>query len=317
MRSMLLGTLAAGLGLAATAQAEAPAHPFTADRFREHVAYLASDAMEGRATGTPGARLAADYIADQFRKLGLEPAGDAGTFFQDFTLPDGTPARNVVAKLSGRGELAGSAVVIGAHYDHLGYHPEKGGHAADTLCNGADDNASGVAAVLMIAEDLATPRDQLSAPRRAAVFVAFDAEEPGLFGSKHYAAYPPVPLAQTIGIVNFDMIGRLRRGKLYAGDAPSCPVFVEELKRLEAELGRPIETRFGGVARSDQAPFLEKGIPGVHFNTGLYPEYHTPADELEPLDLAGGAAIAKVGGSLVRTLLSRPGEFPFERLDPV
>lgn len=316
MRSTLLGTLALGLGLVGTAPAQSPSDVFTAGRFREHVAYLASDDLDGRATGTPGARKAAAYIAEEFTRLGLEPAGDDGTFYQDFRLDDGTPARNVLARWPGRGKSAGETVIVSAHYDHLGHHPEKPTEDGDTLCNGADDNASGVAAVLMIAEDLAAKGARDEADRRAVVFAAFDAEERGLCGSSYLADHPVKPAEPPVAIVNFDMIGRLRRGKLYAGDAPSCSVLVEELARLETELGQPIETRFGGVARSDQAPFLARGIPSVHFNTGLYPEYHSPADELATLDLPGGAAVARVGGRLVRTLAARPGVLPFHALDP-
>jgi hypothetical protein len=316
MRSTLFLALALGPMFPALASASDEPVPYTTENFRAHVAYLASDELEGRATGTPGSVLAGDYITQRLRDLGLEPLGDEGTYFQSFTLEDGTPARNILARLPGRGDLGDSVVVVSAHYDHLGRRPERGGSNGDRLCNGANDNASGVAALLLIAEDLVRRRDTLPASHRGMVFAAFDAEEKGLLGSRHYTAHPPIPLSGTAAVVNFDMIGRLSRGKLYAGDAPSSPVLVSMLDRIGRELDVVIETRFGGVARSDQAPFLDREVPGVHFNTGLYPEYHTARDELDRLDMTGGARASRAGGELVRELVRYPDSLPYERLDP-
>ncbi len=279
--------------------------------------YLAADELAGRATGTPGADQAARYIAEQFRALGLRPVGAAGSFFQHFTLDDGTRGKNVLARLPGRGDLADRVTIVSAHYDHLGSRPEDEAVDGDTICNGADDNASGVAALLLIAEDLAR---RAAGPfpdnHRSVVFAAFDAEETGLGGSRFYTENPPVALARTDGVVNFDMVGRLRGGKLYAGDAPTSPLFLDVLEELQERTGIPIETRFGGVARSDQAPFLDHQVPGVHFNTGLYPEYHSPADEVGLIDHEGGAEIAAIGAALVEAILTHDGPLPFRKLDP-
>jgi hypothetical protein len=293
------------------------ARPFTADRFRGHVSYLASDGLGGREVGTTGSARAAAYIARQFRALGLAPLGPNKDGLQTFQLDDGTPAANVLAVLPGRGDLTGQALLVTAHYDHCGTHPEQVAPGADAIFNGADDNASGVAAILLIAEELTTRRESLPASHRTIVFVAFDAEERGLRGARHYADHPPWPLEATSAVLNFDMVGRLRGGKLYVGDAPSCQRFSDILRDIEQRSGLTIEARFGGIARSDQAVFLERKIPAVHFNTGLFAEYHRPDDEVDRVDAEGGAQIAEIGALVARGLIAEAGPLPFRALDPV
>ncbi len=262
------------------------AAPFLAPNFRTHVAALASDDLNGRALGSEGAEQAAAYIADQFAALQLVPLGDDGTFIQSFRVDDRLPARNVLGKVPGRGDLASHCVIVSAHYDHLGVVSDD--QAEDVIFNGADDNASGISAMLLIAEALIRDREALPPSHRTVVFAAFDAEEAGLLGARHYTEDPPIPLAATSTVLNFDMVGRLRGGKLYAGDAPTSPLFPEWLGELAPRFGLAIEDRFGGVNRSDQAPFLEEGIPGIHFNTGIHPEYHHVTDEVETVDHDGG-----------------------------
>jgi hypothetical protein len=317
-RALPLAALAA-LVLARAGLAGVPsADRFPVATFRAHVAWLADDARAGRQAGSDGGRAAGDYIAGQFETAGLKPAGAGGSFFQPFTLADGRAARNVLAVVPGRGELARECVVVAAHYDHIGTTPETaaGARPGDRICNGADDNASGVAALLMIAADAAREAASGRGASRTVLFIAFDAEEGGLNGSKYHVEHPAWPLDRTRAVINFDMVGHLNRGTLYAGDAPSSPAFGPILGAIARASGVAIETRFGGVARSDHAPFLDKGVPGIHFNTGLYPEYHSPADELPIVDCDGGATATRIGAATLAALATTAAPVPFARLDP-
>ncbi|HEX8853116.1 MAG TPA: M28 family peptidase, partial [Pyrinomonadaceae bacterium] len=166
----------------------------TADGLRGHVSFLASDALEGRRAGARGADLAAEYIAAQFRRAGLEPAGADGSYFQTATFTSrGAPAteitsRNVAAILRGSDpKLRDTYVILSAHYDHLGIRENVEG---DKLFNGANDNASGTAGLVEVASALSTLKRR---PRRSILFVAFTGEEFGLRGSRFYAEHPLVP----------------------------------------------------------------------------------------------------------------------------
>lgn len=313
-----LAAVAAMFCVRAGAADLSPADRFPDATFRDHVAWLADDARNGRKAGSEGGREAADYIASHLAEAGLKPVLPDGSFFQEFSLDDGTRARNVLAIVPGRGALAADCIVVSAHYDHIGTTPETQATAdpKDRICNGADDNASGVAAILMMAADTARSAAAGDGPARTILFAAFDAEEGGLHGSKYYVAHPAWPLERTRAVLNFDMIGRLDRGTLYAGDAPSSPAFGPILDAVSKVSGVAIESRFGGVGRSDQAPFLDRGIPGIHFNTGLYPEYHSPADELENVDCQGGATIARISAAILDTIADTDTPPPFAKLDP-
>ncbi|MFP4624641.1 MAG: M28 family peptidase, partial [Gemmatimonadota bacterium] len=174
--------------------------------------YLSSDALEGRLAGTAGAACAAEYIAYTFRRLGLAPGGEDGSYFQEVPLrsvvnphaPGGT-GRNVLGVLPGSDRGSEEYVVIGAHFDHLGMGGPGSLATEPAVHNGADDNASGVVAMLEVAERLAVgPR-----PRRPVVFMAFTGEESGLLGSSHWVKEPTVALDGVVAMVNMDMVGRL------------------------------------------------------------------------------------------------------------
>ncbi len=203
-------------------------------RLRGHIGYLASDKLEGRRIGEPGATLAAGYVAGFFAKFHLKGgvvkkiAGkkvtESDSFLQNFsynfTDEKGNPVRtvesyNVIGILEGTDPvLKNEAIVIGAHYDHLG----KGGQGSlainsTEIHHGADDNASGVAGVLELARQFAKERKN----KRTLIFVAFGGEEEGLIGSKFYVNNPVFPLEKTVAMINMDMIGRLRDNKLTIG----------------------------------------------------------------------------------------------------
>ncbi|QEH34413.1 Aminopeptidase YwaD precursor [Aquisphaera giovannonii] len=291
--------------------------PFTAARFREHVAFLASDALEGRKAGSEGAAKAADYIAERFRAAGLSPAGDAGTYFQAFTARRDLRCRNVVGVLPGDGGLAGENVIVAAHYDHLGRVQLGAGDAGDATFNGADDNASGVAGMLLMLEDIA--RDRAARPdaaRRAVVFLATDAEEQGLQGAAHYADHPALPLDRAAAMLNLDMIGRLSGGRLFALDAETSPGLASAIRERARSSRVRVETRIGGNERSDHVLFLRRRIPSVHFYTGLHADYHEVGDELSTIDCEGGARIAALGAGFVRFAAGHPGRFEYRRVEP-
>ncbi|MEM8735472.1 MAG: M20/M25/M40 family metallo-hydrolase, partial [Planctomycetota bacterium] len=191
---------------------------------------------------------------------------------------------NVVGILEGEGPLANETVVIGAHYDHLGFGPygsrrpnEKAVH------NGADDNATGTAAVMELARRFAL-RDEK--PARRIVFIGFTGEERGLLGSNYYVANPLVPLEDTVAMINFDMIGNLREGGLQVGGVRTgkeFPALVEKVVE-GGDLRVNTSIPMGG---SDHAGFYRSGIPIVFFHTGLTDLYHTPEDDFETINVEG------------------------------
>jgi len=195
-------------------------------------------------------------------------------------------AKNVVAFLPGQGPLADETLVIGAHYDHLGY----GGHGSldpkkKAIHNGADDNASGVTGIIEIARQMAA--HPAEGPRRRVVFVAFTGEERGLLGSAHYVREPPFPLESTVAMINLDMVGRLRDDKLIVMGTGTAKRFDELLDAAAEGSGLTLAKRPGGFGPSDQASFYAKKIPVLHFFTGTHKDYHRPSDDFELLNVPG------------------------------
>jgi hypothetical protein len=210
-------------------------------------------------------------------------------------------AANVVGLLEGADPLLRrEAVVIGAHYDHLGrgefasMAPDRRGE----VHNGADDNASGTAGLLALARAFA----RAERPRRSVVFAAFAGEEVGLFGSLAYVERPPIPLADTVAMLNLDMIGRLRDGDLVVFGTGSSPAFPSLLRR--AVRGLPLDASFreDGFAPSDQTSFYARDVPVLMFFTGPHAEYHTPDDDAERIDAEGAARVLAVAWRAARTL---------------
>ena len=252
---------------------------------------------EGRpaSAGLPGAELALEVAVE--RRLGLEA--------------------NVVGILPGRDpKLRKEAVVVGAHYDHLG-RGEFGSLAPDRrgeIHNGADDNASGAAGLLELARAFASqPR-----PRRSLVLAAFSGEEAGLAGSREYAAAPAIPLASTVAMVNLDMIGRLRAGSLFIFGTETSPDFPKLVRRAAqtAELG--VNLTEGAFSPSDQTSFLAQGVPVLFFFTGTHGAYHTPEDDSQEINSEGEASVLEVVYGAVREMLdadARPALIAVPRPD--
>jgi len=322
MRRSLALALAA-VALAASA-ASAQACPDAAAITRgvaaplSHVRYLADDALQGRLAGSASERCAGDYIAAQFRALGLQPAGDAGTYFQSLPLASavnphatGGTGRNVVALLRGADPaLAGEAVIVGAHYDHLGHGGSFSMAPGDSaIHNGADDNASGVAAMLDIARRLARgPR-----PARSIVFIAFTGEEEGLLGSSFYAGHPTIALDRTRAMLNLDMVGRLGAGPLIVYGTDTADEWRAMVDSAAAAEGIQVRGGGDGFGASDQTSFYARGLPVLHFFTNVHTDYHRPGDDWEKIDAAGLARVAAIVARVATGVAGRPGALTFHR----
>jgi hypothetical protein len=215
-----------------------------------------------------------------------------------------TQIRNVLGVLEGRGPLADQTIVVGAHYDHLGYGGE-GSLAPWTreIHNGADDNASGTAALVEIARRLA---DSDPSPRRRILFIAFTGEERGLLGSSYYVQHPLFPLASTVAMVNLDMVGRLTDDKLAVYGTGTATEFDALIERLAGERGFALSKHPGGYGPSDHSSFYAKRIPVLHFFTGTHRDYHRPSDDVEKLNLAGMRRVVELVATLVQTLATQP-----------
>lgn len=316
----LLGFLCLASSVGACAASPGTPAPVDADslRIRNDVAHLAADALEGRGTGTAGNDSAATWAAARFRELGLDSVGLPG-YHQPFDVRPARAAggaahsapagplrhtRNVVAMLPGRDPvLRDEYVVVGAHFDHLGRGTEGAldPDAGDAIRNGADDNASGTAAVLELARVLSR-----RPTARSIVFVLFSGEELGLLGSSHFVSAPVLPLDRASAMVNFDMVGRLRDGKLIVYGVETA----DEMRAIvtDANTGDTLAIHAvgDGYGPSDHATFYGKGIPVLHMFTDLHDDYHRASDDADRISAAGIARVVRYAERVVRTIADRP-----------
>ena len=273
------------------------------------VRFLADDALQGRFAGSSGELCAGDYIAARFEALGLKPADDGG-YFQELALasatqphaPGGT-GRNVIAILEGSDPaLAGSVVVVGAHYDHLGFGEFGSTGTLGEIHNGADDNASGVAAMLEAARILAEgPR-----PSRSILFIAFTGEELGLIGSSYYANNPVVSLDRTLAMVNLDMVGRLNDEAMIVYGMGTAPEWQEIVPAANEGIGIPLAFEEAGYGPSDHTSFYASQVPVLHFFTNVHRDYHRETDDWEFIDEEGLHRIASLTAEVAKRLANRP-----------
>ncbi|MGK7313355.1 MAG: M28 family peptidase [Candidatus Longimicrobiales bacterium M2_2A_002] len=272
--------------------------------------YLSDDGLEGRLAGTAGAACAAEYIAYAFQRLGLAPGGEEASYFQQVPLrsavnphaPGGT-GRNVLGILPGTSrDRAGEYIVIGAHFDHLGMGGMGSLSEEPAVHNGADDNASGVAALLAVAERLAVgPR-----PERPVLFMAFTGEESGLLGSAHWVNHPTVPVEDVVAMLNMDMVGRLSQNGLVVygtGTAEEWETIVPPA--LEAAGITDVSYVPDGYGASDQTSFYMRDIPVLHFFTNTHSEYHRAEDDWHLIDVEGIETVADVVADLARDVGTR------------
>src|SRR4051795_1414264 len=286
-------------------------------RLLDEIKFLTDDRLQGRATGSPGADSAAAYLARRFSEVGLQPA--AGGWFQSFAVGRDAVAgpasngsvlgKNVVGILPGRDPvLRNQTVVLGAHYDHLGLggfgslDPDSTGK----VHNGADDNASGAAALIQVAARLAA-----SPPARTVVFIAFSGEELGLLGSAYYVKQPIYPLAGTLAMINLDMIGRLRNGRLIVYGARSAKEFPALLDSLNWYAGLDLKAQGDGYGPSDQSSFYAAKRPVLHLFTDLHEDYHRTTDDWDKINVDGLKRVADFALGLVTALANRRAPLAF------
>lgn len=293
---LLLAASLLALSASLTTADEPPPRP-EQERLREHVSTLASPEFGGRRG--EGARKAEAYLTDQFRALGLKPLFD-GEYTQDITgkEPGQVVGRNVGARLEGADPaLRDEYLILSAHYDHLG-------RRGPTLYPGADDNASGVAMMLEVARCLA---DASQPPRRSVLFVGFDLEEDGLWGSRHFVAEPPVPLTSVKLFMTADLIGGALGGvcqrDLFVMGSEHEPALRPAIRRAGEDL--PLRIAMVGsdllfFDRSDYGPFRARQVPYLFFSTGETPRYHTPRDTPDQIDYPKLEAVSQLIGNLVR-----------------
>jgi hypothetical protein len=214
--------------------------------------------------------------------------------------------RNVIGVLKGSDPaLHAETVVVGAHYDHLGRSGRfsMSQNTTGQIHHGADDNASGTAAVIEMAKAAVEARKEFS---RSIVFMTFAGEEHGLLGSSYYVNHPTAPLDRTIAMVNLDMVGRTG-GRIMVDGLGNAPSIEEDLKAAEKVSPLNLRALRGGpgAGASDDATFLLRKIPAINFFSGFHSDYHRPSDTWEKIDARGGAAVADLALALTRQLTNR------------
>lgn len=289
---------------------------------KEDVAVLANDSLNGRKTGSEGEKKAAKYIAKRFEDLGLQPKGTDG-YFQKFSYKasknphqeaeftsdknDSTETgENVIAYLDNKAE---NTVVIGAHYDHLGMGGEGSLYReGEAIHNGADDNASGVAMMLHLADSL---QKKGSPKKNNYLFIAFSGEEEGLLGSNYFVKNPTINTKKVTYMLNMDMVGRLNsENTLAVYGVGTSPIFKQAVNANAREL--KIAENESGVGPSDHTSFYLADIPVLHFFTGQHEDYHKPSDDAEKVNFEGMKIVSNYIFSIIKDLDNQP-KLPFKK----
>ena len=287
------------------------------NQLKADVSYLADDKLEGREIGTKGEELAAIFIAERYSALGLSAKG-SDKYFQTFSRKLEQDPHSLTptdtGKVVGR-NVAGfidngakTTVIIGAHYDHLGYGAHGALHTGEPAShNGADDNASGVAVMLQLAEKL-----KATNKNNNYLFIAFSGEERGLWGSNFFTKEPTLELEDVNYMINMDMVGRLNEEKKLAiNGTGTSPVWDETLEKLSQ--GRfDLVLSESGVGPSDHTSFYLKDIPVLHFFTGQHDDYHRPSDDVEKINFEGMEQIGNYIFNLISDL-DDDGEIEFTK----
>ncbi len=223
-----------------------------------------------------------DDLTPRSMELDCSIAGEV--FFEKSSLQ----VKNVIASIEGRGALSKETVVIGAHYDHVGMGG-PGSLAPGTIDvhNGADDNASGTAALLEITKRFSEQPNDDSQARRRLVFIAFTSEERGLLGSRHYVAHPRFAIESTVAMINLDMVGRMSDKQLIIFGTGSSSRFDSLIDVVNQSLGMRIRKQIEAMGPSDHQPFFERRVPVLHLFTGLHNDYHRPSDDFEKINTEG------------------------------
>ncbi|MDY7395818.1 M28 family peptidase [Aureibaculum sp. 2210JD6-5] len=285
------------------------------------VVFLSDDKLEGRGTGTDGEKTATEYIAKRFKEIGLEPKGNSG-YFQDFTFTPKTHPHGQVNfsdttsnnTITGRNVLgynnnnAKRTIIIGAHHDHLGYGDEGSLYRGQEklIHNGADDNASGVAVLLNLAEKLAKANTGNNY-----LFITFSGEEMGLLGSNYFVKNATINLDSVNYMLNMDMVGRLKEDNALAVyGVGTSPIFKHIVNAYNDDFKLIIKE--SGVGPSDHTSFYLNNIPVLHFFTGQHEDYHRPGDDSDKLNYKGMETISNYIFDII-TDLDDNGKLPFRK----
>jgi len=273
----------------------------SSQEIKKDLEYLASDQLEGRMSGKKGNVVSADFVKNRCESYGLK------TMYDKFDIKRLNPGpkneigdnftQNVYAWIEGT-ELKDEVIVIGAHFDHIGYGPSMSrAKRKIEVHNGADDNASGTTALLQIAKAFSLLKEDV---KRTVVFQFYSAEEMGLIGSRVYCNSPKFPLSSPdidkhIAMINMDMVGYLKKGVYFTGfhSGESSLDLQKIINGLDQKysFARQISSR--GSGGSDHASFYNKHVPVVFLHTGLHPYYHTPDDDADKINYEGLGQIAK------------------------
>ena len=286
---------------------------FSESRMMADIEHLSHESFKGRELGTPELDEAATYIAKQFQQIGLLPGGDSGSFFQtwqqDVGLPKGNIAlRNVVGILPGTNpQLAGQSLVIGAHYDHLGTGwPDVRAAHRGKIHHGADDNASGIAVMLELARQI-VPKWQ---PERTVIFAAFTGEEADLLGSKHYVRNnEQFPAGKIIAMLNLDTVGRLENNPVTVFGTGTARELVHIFRGASFVTGIPVNAVPDDFGSSDQAAFIQAGVPAIQLFANAHEDFHAPGDTADKIDTAGLVKVAAI--------LKEATEYLANRIEPL
>tara|TARA_R110001592_G_scaffold342448_3_gene632341 strand:+ start:521 stop:1765 length:1245 start_codon:yes stop_codon:yes gene_type:complete len=271
------------------------------NNIKDDVIFLADDKLEGRQTGTEGEVLASEYLIKRFKEIGVQPKGTEG-FLQSFSFkPKTDPHSEVVFTTNADSTITGhnvigfidnnakTTIVIGAHYDHLGFGGEGSLYRGEdkAVHNGADDNASGVAVMLNLASRLKLKNDESKVKdKNNYLFMAFSGEEMGLLGSNYFSKNPTIDAESINYMINMDMVGRMKTDSTLAvyGTGTS-PMFKQTLKANNDKF--KIVENESGVGPSDHTSFYLIDIPVLHFFTGQHEDYHKPGDDAKKLNYEG------------------------------
>lgn len=289
-RAAVLALLASRIPIAAAANNALYAsamESIRADELYHYVEVLADDVYEGRASGTRGGHSAAQWLVRQLQPFPLKPAGTDGDYVQKFN----DDCRNILVRQPGDDpQIGDEVIVVGAHYDHVGYGDSSNSFGPfGKIHNGADDNASGTSVLLEAIEAFA--RSGLKT-RRTILFAFWDAEERGLVGSRYWLSHPTVPLEKVRLNITMDMVGRLRNERLYLQGSRSG-YGMRRLFSDPVDDSLSLDFLWDIKANSDHWPFIENRIPIALLHTGLHSDYHRPSDDVEKINRQGMREICR------------------------
>jgi len=266
------------------------------------VSYLASDDLEGRETGTDSEKLAADYISSKFKEYNLIAKGQDGYLqYFDATIKENPHTQTVKRTIRGINVVGYTennkeeTIIIGAHYDHLGYGSFGSLYDGEpAIHNGADDNASGVSILINLANSLKDIDDYNY------LFIAFSGEEHGLFGSSYFAKNPTISLENVRFMVNFDMVGRLNEKNTLSVNGIGTSSKWDDLIDNSNIFDFNLKTTESGVGPSDHTSFYLQDMPVIHFFTGQHEDYHKPSDDVEKINFEGMYGIFKYAETIIQ-----------------